>query len=308
MNDNIEIQKFSETLLPEVSYLYYRAAHEVKEFDEGLPAGGISAKEVLRAHFCVVDYFLREGEGEGVGGFGPKNIGLLLSAVARPHTEFSGEAKWKTVPEKAATLLYGLIMNHPFHDANKRTAYLSTVHYLVTSGYHITATANELEDLTVLVAEKSLSKFPRYRELRKTSSDPEIEYLAWYLRKNTHLIDRTQYLVTYRELEKILKRYNVMMLNPDNGSIDIMRWEDVEAPRRTLFSPRKKTPELRKVCSLGFPGWSKVVGKGRVRHLREQLGLMPSDGVVSKAFFQDVDDMRVLIGIYEDALRRLAYR
>ena len=35
---------------------------------------------------------------------------------------------------------------------------------------------------------------------------------------------------------------------------------------------------------------------------------MPEDGVDAQAFFYDVDDMRVLIDLYEGALRRLAYR
>lgn len=308
MNDNSEVLRFSETLLPEIQFLYHRSVEDTAAFDASLPTGGISAKEVLRAHFCIVDYFLREGEGEGVGGFGPKDIGLLLSAIARPHTEYSGVQKWKSIQEKAATLLFGLIKNHAFHDANKRTAYLSAVHYLYSNGFQVTASPKELEDLTVLTAENQLSRFPRYKDLAKKSDDPEIEYLAWFLRKYTHHIDRTQYLVTYRELENILKRYDVLMENADNGYIDIVRWEEVEAPRRTIFSKKTRTPELRKVCSIGFPGWSKVVGKGRLKHIREQFNLTPEHGVDSQSFFRDVDDMRGLIGQYEDALRRLAYR
>ncbi|SOB93144.1 type II toxin-antitoxin system death-on-curing family toxin [Rhodobacter maris] len=308
MNDEVDVLKFSETLLPEIRYLYQRAVSDTSGFDEGLPSGGLSAKEVLRAHFCIVDYFLREGEGEGVGGFGPKDIGLLLSAVARPYAEFSGVLKWNSIQEKAATLLFGLVKNHPFHDANKRTAYLSSVHYLYSNGFQVTATPKELEDLTVQVAENELRKFPRCRDLAKRSDDPEIEYLAWFFRKNTHHVDRTQYLVTYRELESILKRYDVFMENPNNGYIDVVRWEDVEMPRRSFFSKREKTRERRKVCSIGFPGWSKVVGRGRLKHIREQLGLTPENGVDSLSFFKDVDDMRGLIGQYEDALRRLAYR
>lgn len=308
MWDSADISKYSETLLPNIRYLYHKSVEETTSFDESLPEGGISAKEVLRAHFCIVDYFLREGEGDGVGGFGPKDTGLLLSAISRPHTEFGGIPKWRTIHEKAATLLFGLIKNHPFHDANKRTAYLSAVHYLYSNGFQVSASPTELENLTVLVAEGELRKFPRYRELCKRSDDPEIDYLAWFFRKNTHQVDRTQYLVTYRELENILKRYNVLMVNPDNGYIDIMRWEDVEIPRRNIFSKKTRTPELRKVCSLAFPGWSKVVGKGRLKHIREQLGLTPEGGVDSQSFFRDVDDMRGLIGQYEDALRRLAFR
>ena len=298
--------KFSETLLPEIGYLYRQAIEKVEQFDDDTPQGGISAKEVLRAHFCVVDYFLREG-GEGVGGYGPKDIGMLLSAISRQHSAFGGTEKWSTVFEKAATLIFGLVMNHPFYDGNKRTAYLSTIHYLFSNGHAISVSQKALEDLTVDISERNLNRFSRYREFKKRSDDPEIDFLAWYFRKNTHQVDKRQYLVTYRELEKLLKKYQVVLVNPSNNYIDVMRWEQV-TKRKGIFGKPTTQPELRKVCSLGFPGWSKVVGKGRLRHIRSELGLMPEDGVDAQAFFYDVDDMRVLIDLYEGALRRLAYR
>lgn len=110
---------------------------------------------------------MKQGEGDGVGGFGPKDVGLLLSALSRQFVGYNGETKWNTIPEKAATLLYGLIQNHPFHDANKRTAYLSTVHYLYQNGLIITVSEKALEDMTVNVANGKLTKFPRFRDLQK---------------------------------------------------------------------------------------------------------------------------------------------
>ncbi len=98
------------------------------------------------------------------------------------------------------------------------------------------------------------------------------------------------------------------MENPKNNSIDIMRWEQVEVKRSIIFQKKKMTTEIRKVCSFGFPGWSKQVGKGRIGYLRNELGLTPEKGVDSASFYNDLDDMRVLIDIYEGALRRLAYR
>ena len=155
-------------------------------------------------------------------------------------------------------------MNHPFHDANKRTAYLSTIFYLHRSGYVIEVSEKELEDMTVLVANRGLKKYPRFRLLQKKSSDPEVEYLSHYLKKNTRKIDREQYIVTYRELQKILKRYDVWMENPHNNQIDIMHWEEVIVPRKGIFGKERKTKEIRRACVLGFPGWNKQAGKGRI--------------------------------------------
>lgn len=299
---------FVSTLLPSLQVKYSQALSSLADSDIDLRAQGISVEEVLRAHFSVVDYFLREGDGEGIGGIGPKDMGMLISAMARPHVSFGGVSKWNTIYEKAATLFFGLIMNHPFHDANKRTAYLSTVHYLYVNGFILSVSPKDLEDLAVLVAKKGLKKFRRFSNFQKKGPDAEVKYIAWYLRANTHIIDRQQYFVTYRELEKLLKKYDVFMENPKNSSIDIMRWEDVEVNGSKFFQKKKYTKEIRRVCSFGFPGWSKQVGKGRIAYLRTELGLTPEKGIDSQSFFNGLDDMRVLIDVYEGALRRLAYR
>lgn len=299
--------RFRDSLQPELRYLYERSLDEVQRFEENVASTDLSAREVLRAHFSLCEYFANEQE--GLGGMGLKDSGLLTSALSRQFVGFGQTQKWVTVHDKAATLLFGLIMNHPFHDANKRTAYLSTIHYLFTNGYAITVTEKVLEDMTVLVAENGLKKFRRFKQLEKKTNDPEIEFLSHYLRQNTRKIDRMQYLITYRELNKILKRYDAWLDNPNNNFIDVMLSEQVTEIKGPIFSRRRVTrTETRRVCSLGFPGWTKQVGKGRLKHVRQALNLMPSDGVDSQSFFKEVDDMRVLLELYEGALRRLAFR
>lgn len=298
---------FRDSLISELHYIYDRSMSEVAAFENSINATDLSASDVLKAHFAVVDYFFRKGEGEGIGGFGPKDTGLLISALSRQFVSYDGVDKWHTAPEKAATLLFGLVQNHPFYDANKRTAYLSTVHYLYQNGLIITVSEKALEDMTVLVAQNGLEKYPRFRDLRKRDDDPEVRFLAHYLRQNTRRIDGQQYFVTYRELDKILKRYGACLENPHNNQIDVMRWETV-TKKSGLFGKKTQSKEKRRVCALDFPGWTKQVGKGRLSHVRKELGLTPQNGVDSESFFKDVDDMRVLIEMYEGALQRLAYR
>lgn len=177
-------------------------------------------------------------------------------------------------------------MNHPFHDANKRTAYLSTIHYLFRNGYLITVSEKALEDMTVLVANNGLGKFPRFRNLKKKGDDPEVRFLSHYLRQNTRKIDRTQYFVTYRELEKILQRYHAWMENPHNNQIDIMHWEEIVVSKKGFFKKEITSKEARRACVLGFPGWTKQVGRGRIKHVREALGLTPQNGVDSQSFLE----------------------
>lgn len=257
----INLLDFRNSLLSELHYLYDRSLSDVATFESNLNATDLSASEVLKAHFAVVDYFLRKGEGEGIGGYGPKDSGLLISALSRQFVSYQGVDKWHTAPEKAATLLFGLVQNHPFYDANKRTAYLSTVHYLYQNGLVITVSEKALEDMTVLVAKNGLDKFPRFRDLKKKGDDPEVRFLAHYLRQNTRKVDRQQYLITYRELEKILKRYDAWLENPHNNQIDVMRWETVTNKPR-LFgkkqSPKKFEEHAFSAFQVGPKKWARV--------------------------------------------------
>src|SRR5690242_1269291 len=80
--------------------------------------------DVLRAHYAIADYFYSEGY--GVGGIGPRDINLLHSALHRQFVGWGTARKWTDHHDIVATVMYGLIMDHPFHDANKRTAFLVT--------------------------------------------------------------------------------------------------------------------------------------------------------------------------------------
>jgi len=54
------------------------------------------------------------------GGLGVRDEGLLDSALAAPFQTFDGKFVFPTVQQKATRLGFGLIMNHPFVDGNKR--------------------------------------------------------------------------------------------------------------------------------------------------------------------------------------------
>ena len=88
----------------------------------------IGIYEVLHAHFLLIDFFFKIGE--GIGGIGPKDIKLLHSALGRQFVCFGGKSKWTNPIDICATLMFGLIKNHPFHDANKRTAFLVSMLHL----------------------------------------------------------------------------------------------------------------------------------------------------------------------------------
>lgn len=60
---------------------------------------------------------------------------LLRSAIERPFTTIGVSYVYPDGLLQAAALLYSLIQNHPFADANKRTAYWACAYFLRQCGY-----------------------------------------------------------------------------------------------------------------------------------------------------------------------------
>lgn len=108
---------------------YLNQLASVREVDFEADRPHLSCEDVLDAHFLIGNHFLQLGE--GIGGFGTKDPGLLSSAVARQVASVGQSYVYDDLWDIAATLLFGLINNHPFYDANKRTAFLASVFFHV---------------------------------------------------------------------------------------------------------------------------------------------------------------------------------
>lgn len=111
----------------------------------------LSIDEVVAIQFELIKQF--------GGSAGVHDFGLLHSAIERPKATFGGEDLYPTVFEKAAALLHSLILNHPFIDGNKRTAYVSTARFLQINGYELKTDKDSLiKYLLEIEKNKSLIK------------------------------------------------------------------------------------------------------------------------------------------------------
>lgn len=254
--------------------------------------GGLEVSDVLQVHFLIVDMFY--GQREGLGGIGPKDLGLLESAIARQNTGYGDYEKWEKVEDKAATLMFGLIMNHAFHDANKRTAFLSTLHLLNRYGIVLQVTEKQFEDFTVAIADGSIRKHEKYLRTFASQDDGEVRYISHLLKKMTRQFDKNDYTITYRELDRILHRFSLGLTNPSDNYIDVCRIENGEWGER--------------VCRVGFPSWTKQVLKPVLKNLRSITRLDVLNGIDSQAFFRDVEPVSRLMAKYYEPLVRLADR
>ena len=66
---------------------------------------------------------------------GLRDEGLLLSALSRPENAFHNSDPKPDVAELAAAYGFGVAKNHPFNDANKRTALIAMRLFLKLNGY-----------------------------------------------------------------------------------------------------------------------------------------------------------------------------
>jgi len=92
------------------------------------------------------------------GSPGLRDPGLLASALATPQASFGGEFLHPTAPEMAAAYLFHIAKNHPFVDANKRTALASALVFLWLNDVQVVAEENDLYELTLGVVEGRVTK------------------------------------------------------------------------------------------------------------------------------------------------------
>jgi death-on-curing family protein len=263
----------------------------------------IGMHEVLRAHFLIVDFFI--GSEYGIGGVGPRDLSLLHSAIYRQFVAYGLKEKWEEPLQKCATLLFGLVKDHPFHDANKRTAFLVALYQLDCLGRTPRITEKEFEDFIVDIADNRLNKHARFSAMKDTERDPEILFIHDFLKRNSREIDKRPYTVTYHVLNQILKRYGFELANPDNNYIDLVKVEYSKGFLGLRREPKRKETRLKRI---GFPGWKKQIGREALQLVRKAAELTPERGYDSKVFFEGADPLSALISIYEGPLRRLANR
>ena len=109
----------------------------------------LTTEQILLMHEQLIE---RYGGTHGV-----RDEGLLESAISAPFQSFSGVDLYPTVIGKASRLCFGLVMNHPFYDGNKRIGALALLTMLDLNHMDIQMTNKELEDTILSLAAGDLS-------------------------------------------------------------------------------------------------------------------------------------------------------
>ena len=106
-------------------------------------------KKLTREQVLLLHQILIEAHG---GGPGIRDEGLLDSALETPFQTFGGQYLLPTIQQKAVRLGFGLIMNHPFVDGNKRIGTHAMLTFLALNGIELEYTQKELYEIILDVA------------------------------------------------------------------------------------------------------------------------------------------------------------
>lgn len=101
------------------------------------------------------------------GSPGIRDAGLLSSALARPQNQAAyGEA---SVFDLAAAYAFGVILNHPFVDGNKRTGFLAAYVFLDLNGWELKASEAAAVAAVLALATKEMDE-PAFSDWLKDHS------------------------------------------------------------------------------------------------------------------------------------------
>lgn len=265
----------------------------------------LTLEEVLHIHDRVCLDFAASGD--PIDSPGPRDVGLLESAVARQMTGAADFLKYSTVWSNAATLTFGLCCNHPFHNGNKRTALVCMIAHLEGNGHTLFGVdQSSLYKMIKDVAEHSLGQSNRksrgkLRPVPPSDADREVEEIARWLRKRARRVDREERRITHRQLRQILGQQGFEMRDPKNGAIAVCK---PRQRRRGLLLKKEITYE--RVCSIAYRGETRLVGLRDIRRLRRECRLLPEHGVDSEVFYKSEDPVDVWINDYRSVIERLS--
>ncbi len=99
---------------------------------------------------------------------GLRDLNALESIVAGQRQVVFGEELYKSMYDKSAFIVRGIIKGHVFNDGNKRTGILAGLTLLKVNGKHFSVQVGEIEDFAVHVAVDNL----------------ELDHIAQWLEQN----------------------------------------------------------------------------------------------------------------------------
>ncbi len=243
---------------------------------------------------------------------GVKNMTILESAVYRQQIGSDGWYKYDTVFKNCATLMFGLIKNHPFHNGNKRVAFLATIKHLFENGYVIKPDIKHSEIYEVLLglADRNISIFfenlnksifPHSKPIQKWSDEKIIDTLSIWLRRVCESKNlsrkskiRVQYLRELLEMKGIKSEINGTFLN-------LYQIRD-----RKILGIFKSSQEIFNQRTYGMGNSMSEVGIKLLTLIRKDYNLTQKDGFDNISFYDSESFLDQEIISYKQIIYKLS--
>lgn len=220
---------------------------------------------------------------ETFGHIEPLDKAKLEMAVNRQLTSIGQQYKYDTAPELAATLFFGVAMDHAFENGNKRTALVSALVSLDKNKHLLMeATEDELYELARQLAAHELPLPHR----QSATADSEIEYLAKWFKDRSRSRVLGDHPMMFSELRKLLGALGCTFSEPDGNYIKIKR--------------------DRWVYQTGYPKKNFQLDIPEVKRIRRALRLDEAHGVDSAGFYDLEGQVDRFVNEHRNLLKRLA--
>lgn len=253
----------------------------------------LTADEVLSIHFALAEDFAKTDD--PIDPCGVRSNNLLESAVFRPQTSLGNQVKYPTVESAAAALLHSLVLDHAFHNGNKRTALVATLVFLDENDMMPTCHEDELFRLVLLAAQH------RVVESSPAHADTEVLAIANWLCERVRPVEFGDRPLPFRKLRRILSGFGcVFEFGSVGNRINILR-----PVQRRAFLGRIKEVMLK--TQVYYGGEGREVERNTIRKIRDELELDDTHGIDSLAFYGETRmEVSEFITQYRKTLKRLA--
>jgi death-on-curing protein len=268
----------------------------------------LSVDEILDLHEVLCNNYQLLPEMEPIRPAGVKNMDMLESAVSRQMVGSMDYYKYGDLHSNCATVIYGIVKNHAFHNGNKRMGFLVMLKHLYKNSYVITPGIkhNEIYELLTSLASNSLNLHARtyYQNFFKIvvrgtewSDETDITYLSYWLRQNTENKNVKIKLktISLNDLQAILQKKE-LTVKFDGKYLEVVR------PIfffKKIFGGRayKKHYSIKK---------SKNIPLNVIEDIRRDFNLSFRDGVDNNSFYNDDHLLNEEIISYKTIIYRLA--
>lgn len=246
---------------------------------------------------------------------GVKSLGLLESAISRQLTGFGNQYKYDTVFLNAATLTFGVIKNHSFHNGNKRAGLLALIKHLYVNSYVLSPSldSNEIYEFLVAIADSKIENFAtkykkkytfiKNKDEKKSNTwetDTVIRFMAFWIKKNSEPKSKTiKGNVKISFLKRALKNKDIL-LEQNGSNIEVY----IEKENKFLGIKIGKIKSYSKQYSLGNNRTE--IQKQTLNQLRKDFNLTRTNGIDDTFFYDDEAFLDMEIKTYKKLIYQLS--